>query len=92
MTEKNDDEMTTAETAKYLDKSLPWLYEHVRKGNIPGRKEGNHWKFSKREIDQWSKDNSLRFVIELHQQSSQQQRVKTIRRHKHVKEICLGQL
>lgn len=45
--------MNAAEASEYLQISLPHLYKHARLGEIPGRKIGQNWRFSKQALEKW---------------------------------------
>jgi nitrogen PTS system EIIA component len=48
--------LTIEEVAKYIKISERTIYDWVQKGDIPGGKLGNVWRFSKNEIDHWVSD------------------------------------
>ena len=45
--------MTISEVAVYLRLGETTIYRLANKGEIPGRKIGGAWRFSRREIDTW---------------------------------------
>ncbi len=48
--------MTLAEVAEYLKMSSSTVYRLARQGVVPGRKIGGTWRFSRRVIDAWIKE------------------------------------
>ncbi|NQT21953.1 MAG: helix-turn-helix domain-containing protein [Candidatus Omnitrophica bacterium] len=53
---KNDTEfLTPEEAAKYLRVNKRTIYRWVRDGKVPCRRAGKQWRFSKDELDRWSK-------------------------------------
>lgn len=58
--EPNNDIMTLQEATKYLKISEPTLRKLVKSGDIPGKKCGVQWRFSKKALEACmnTKDNS----------------------------------
>ena len=53
---RNDSEFLTPEEAsKYLRVNKRTIYRWVHDGRVPCRRVGKQWRFSKEELDQWSK-------------------------------------
>jgi len=52
--------MTLEEVAQYLQVSKDSIYRMARKGEIPASKIGNLWRFKKKEIDEWMRNNRNR--------------------------------
>ena len=53
---KNDTEfLTPAEAGKYLRVNIRTLYRWVHDGKVPCRRVGKQWRFTKDELNQWSK-------------------------------------
>lgn len=57
------DILTLEETSEYLRLPVETVSERALKGNIPGRKIGNSWRFSKAAIDDWLSTKNSRFVL-----------------------------
>lgn len=51
------DILTIDEAAKYLNLNKETIYKHVRSGDLPGKKIGNKWRFSKRKLREWIEKN-----------------------------------
>ena len=49
----NEQIMTISEVSKYLKLARSTVYRHARNGNLPGRKIGGAWRFSRRSLDEW---------------------------------------
>jgi len=47
--------MTLSQLAEYLQLGKSTVYKMVQKGEIPGIKIANQWRFDKKEIDEWIK-------------------------------------
>lgn len=47
------DVLTVREVAEYLRLSESTVYRLVQDGEIPGRKIGGTWRFSKQSLDEW---------------------------------------
>jgi excisionase family DNA binding protein len=47
------DFLNAEELARYLEVDLNSIMEWANSGKMPGRKEGNEWKFERRAIDSW---------------------------------------
>lgn len=45
--------MTAAEACEFLQITKPTLYKFARIGDIPGRKIGTEWRFSKAALEKW---------------------------------------
>lgn len=45
--------LTAEEACKFLQISKPSLYKYARIGDIPGRKIGTEWRFSKSALEKW---------------------------------------
>jgi len=56
----DDDNLTVEEAAKYLKVHPESLRRMARSGGMPGFKVGTHWRFSRRELDAWSKDGGTK--------------------------------
>ena len=54
-TMEQDTIMTIAEVAEYLKMAPSTVYRLARQGEVPGRKIGGAWRFSRRVIDAWIK-------------------------------------
>jgi excisionase family DNA binding protein len=50
--------MTTREAAEYLHLPAEALTRRARRGSIPGRKVGRHWRFRRPELDRWVADRA----------------------------------
>ena len=48
-----DEVMTVPEVASYLKLAKSTIYRLVQSGDIPGRKVGGAWRFSRKVIDKW---------------------------------------
>jgi excisionase family DNA binding protein len=53
MSNEADNVLTIEELARYLKLSKSTLYKLCQDGEVPGRKVGRHWRFSKVVIDDW---------------------------------------
>ena len=53
MAEPQDTVLTIDQLADYLKLSKSSLYHLARRGDVPGRKIGRHWRFHKDSIDEW---------------------------------------
>lgn len=51
--------MTLSEVAEYLKMGPSTVYRLARQGVIPGRKIGGTWRFSRRVIDAWIKEQEI---------------------------------
>lgn len=47
------DYLNSEELARYLEVDLNSIMEWANSGKMPGRKEGNDWRFERKEIDNW---------------------------------------
>ena len=47
------DLLNAEELARYLEIDMNSLMEWVNSGKMPGQKEGNEWRFDRKEIDSW---------------------------------------
>jgi excisionase family DNA binding protein len=47
------DFLNPEELARYLEVDLNSIMEWANSGKVPGRKEGNDWKFERKAIDSW---------------------------------------
>ena len=45
--------MTPQEAAEYLKLNVRTIYRLAKQGNLPGRKVGRSWRFSKAALDKW---------------------------------------
>ncbi|HUL29067.1 MAG TPA: helix-turn-helix domain-containing protein [Thermodesulfobacteriota bacterium] len=45
--------MTPHEAVEYLKLNVRTIYRLVKNGNLPGRKVGRSWRFSKDALDNW---------------------------------------
>ena len=45
--------MTMEEIAEYLKVSKETIYKMAQKGQLPGTKVGNQWRFNKQIVDAW---------------------------------------
>ncbi len=59
MTDETDTVLTIDELARYLKVSKSTLYKLCQEGQVPGRKIGRHWRFSKLLIDDWLKQTGI---------------------------------
>jgi excisionase family DNA binding protein len=50
-----DDVLTFKEAEKYLKIPRSTLYKLLQEGRVPARKVGRHWRFVKKELDEWLK-------------------------------------
>ena len=50
--------LSVAQVAEYLNVDKFTIYRLVTDGQIPAFKVGNQWRFKKKLIEQWLKDNS----------------------------------
>lgn len=50
--------LSVAQVAEYLDVDRFTIYRLVTDGQIPAFKVGNQWRFKKKLIEQWLRDNS----------------------------------
>ena len=50
--------MTMDEIAEYLKVSKETIYKMAQKGQIPGSKIGNQWRFRKERVDSWLESHS----------------------------------
>ncbi len=50
--------MTMDEIAKYLKVSKETIYKMAQKGQIPGSKIGNQWRFRRERVDSWLEGQS----------------------------------
>jgi len=48
--------MTLSQLAEYLQLGKSTVYKMVQKGEIPGIKIANQWRFDKKEIEKWVKE------------------------------------
>lgn len=48
--------MTVPEVAEYLKMAPSTVYRLARQGEVPGRKIGGAWRFSRRVIDAWLRE------------------------------------
>lgn len=53
MNDTGDMIMTIREVANYLRVAESTVYKLANEGQIPGRKVGGGWRFSKRELERW---------------------------------------
>lgn len=51
--------MTLSQLAEYLQLGKSTVYKMVQKGEIPGIKIANQWRFDKKEIDEWIKKKKI---------------------------------
>lgn len=56
----DDEILTIKELASYLKIADKTAYRFVSEGRIPGFKVGGSWRFRKREIDRWIKEQELK--------------------------------
>ena len=54
MTDERDI-MTFKQATEYLQIVPKTLYKLLRDGNIPARKIGNRWRFSRRALEEWAR-------------------------------------
>lgn len=59
MTDESDTVLTIDELARYLKVSKSTLYKLCQAGQVPGRKIGRHWRFSRTVIDEWLKQTGI---------------------------------
>lgn len=55
-TTEQDAIMTVPELAEYLKMAPSTVYRLARHGEVPGRKIGGAWRFSRRVIDTWLRE------------------------------------
>lgn len=55
-TTEQDAIMTVPELAEYLKMAPSTVYRLARQGEVPGRKIGGAWRFSRRVIDAWLRE------------------------------------
>ena len=48
--------MTVKETAEFLRLAITTVYKLANEGNIPARKVGGSWRFSRRALDDWLRE------------------------------------
>jgi len=53
MEDNYDDVFTIGDVAEYLKISRSSAYQLAKKGELPGRKVGKHWRFHRHSIEQW---------------------------------------
>ena len=53
------DFLNAQEVARYLEVEINSLMEWANSGKLPGRKEGNDWKFERRAVDSWIASNKI---------------------------------
>ena len=51
--------ITTTEVAEYLRIPLSTIYKLCQEGRIPATKVGKHWRFRKKELDDWFNKNDV---------------------------------
>lgn len=56
--ESNDEILTIKELVAYLKLVEKTNYRYVSEGKIPGFKVGSNWRFSKAEIETWTKSQN----------------------------------
>lgn len=49
--------LTAVDVAAYLNVSRITIYDWAQKGKIPAFRLGHHWRFRRREIEQWLDEN-----------------------------------
>ncbi len=54
------DNFSPEELARYLEVDLSSVMEWANSGKIPAKKEGDSWRFERREIDNWISQGKLR--------------------------------
>jgi excisionase family DNA binding protein len=57
------DVLTLEETSVYLRLSIETVLNQAVKGNIPGRKIENDWRFLKSAIDEWLSSKNSRSIL-----------------------------
>lgn len=57
------DVLTLEETSQYLRLPIATILDQASKGNIPGRKIGDNWRFLKPAIDDWLSAKSSRSIL-----------------------------
>jgi excisionase family DNA binding protein len=55
---KQEQLLSVAQVAEYLNVDKFTIYRLVTDGQIPAFKIGNQWRFKKKLIEQWLRDNS----------------------------------
>lgn len=50
--------MTMCELAEYLKVSKETIYKLAQRGQLPGSKLGNQWRFDKDAVDEWLRSKS----------------------------------
>ena len=53
------DFLNPEQLAKYLEVELNSIMEWANSGKVPGRKDGNDWKFERKAIDTWVADGKI---------------------------------
>ena len=53
------DFLNAQEVARYLEVEINSIMEWANSGKLPGRKEGNDWKFERRAVDSWIASNKI---------------------------------
>lgn len=53
MTDNGDIIMTIRDVANYLRMAESTVYKLANDGQLPGRKVGGGWRFSKKELERW---------------------------------------
>ncbi|WP_247236426.1 helix-turn-helix domain-containing protein [Telluribacter sp. SYSU D00476] len=77
---KEEDEMLTVQqAAKLLDLTVPTVYGHVHKANIPVCKRGNRLYFSKHELTEWLKAGRRKTVDEIRDEASHYKKGKGVK-------------
>lgn len=50
---RHPDLLAIDEAAAYLGQGSRWLYDALRRGEVPGARIGNKWVLSRRRLDEW---------------------------------------
>jgi len=58
MTDERDI-LTLKQAAEYLQIAAKTLYKLARSGEVPARKIGNRWRFSRRALEEWARGNNV---------------------------------
>lgn len=54
-----DEVMTVHDVSQYLKLAESTIYRLVRRGELPGRKVGGAWRFSRQEVEDWLRKRPL---------------------------------
>ena len=65
-----DKHMTAEELAEYIDVALSTVHKWSSKGIVPGFKKGKRLYFSKKEIDQWLRQQKKKTLAEIESEAA----------------------